>query len=166
MISKFFTLPINIHVGEIKIERGFKFELFNGNYFDIIDQYNDLYSDLIDIYGKQDIDKIIEICLSVLNNRIAGSFYISSKTKQGDRFERGYFTNVNIKDYTKPYKCEGELIQLFQFILNTTPNKFKVVDFDDEELATTKTISEARRVFKSQYPYMDDNLIDNFIYKT
>lgn len=160
--STIYELPINIHVGEIRIERGFKVELFDGNYFDIIDQYNELYSDLIDIYGREDIDKLIEICQSVLKNNICNKFYVSVKT---DQIRKGHMTNIQIKKYTESYNCEGELLQIFNFILKSIPNRFKVVDFDYNIIGYSKTFKSAKEIFRMRYPYMEDLLIKNFIYK-
>mgnify|MGYP003515165742 CR=1 FL=1 len=39
------------------------------------------------------------------------------------------------------------------------------IDFNDNEIAMVKTMQEAIEIFKEKYPYMDNNLIKNFIYK-
>ena len=160
--TNIYELPINIHVGEIQINHGFEVEIFDGNYFDIIDEYNSLYSDLIDIYGSEDINKLIEICQTVLKNNISNQFYVSVTTTQ---VRKGHMTNVQIKKYTEPYHCEGEILQIFNFILKSTPNRFKVVDFDYNIIGYSKTFKSAKDIFRIRYPYMEESLIKNFIYK-
>lgn len=155
-------LPINIHVGDIRIKRGFKFELFDGNYFEMIGDYNNSKAEMLDIFGQDRVERLIEIFQTAINSTRSPKYVIVSDNLI---HPKGYLTHTCLQEFTQKYNWEGELVQLFQFILNTSPDKFKVVDFNDEELATTKTLSEARRIFKLQYPYMEEKLIDNFIEK-
>lgn len=135
-------LRINIHVGEMYVPQGFEI---------IIKPVKDveplveclLYLNLfVELFGLDDVRRLSEILIGEIKPRLS-QYYIESRK--------------SIYAY--------ELLQVLKYLYGKIPNKFKVVDFNDVEIAQVKTMKDAITAFKNRYPYMDNNLIKNFIYE-
>lgn len=159
---RYFKLLTDIEVNNLKINKGLKLNQFDGNYFHIIDGYRKYYQDVAEIYGIETIDKIIDIFQDILAKGCGRKYVV---IVDGLIVSKGSILVSNLGECSIQYNFEGELLQLFEFILDTSSNAFKVVDFNDNIISETKTLTLAKKAFKRLYPYMDDNLIDSFIYK-
>lgn len=135
-------LRINISVGEMFIPQGFEIVIKPVNDVEPIDECLRYVEIFVDLFGLDDVRKLNEILFGEITNSLSYNYTRSRKS---------------IYAY--------ELLQVLKYLYDTMPNKFKVVDFNDVEIAHVKTMKDAIAAFKSQYPYMDNQLIKNFIYE-
>lgn len=135
-------LGINISVGQLYIKRGFEIKIKPFGELEPIDECLFYVNIFIDLFGRGDVRRLYEIVIGEIKPRLS-QYYIENRK--------------SIYAY--------ELLQVLKYLYGKIPNKFKVVDFNDVEIAQVKTMKDAITAFKSQYPYMDNNLIKNFIYE-
>lgn len=135
-------LRINISVGEMFIPQGFEIAIKPVNDVEPIDECHRYVEIFVDLFGLDDVRRLNEILIGEIKICLS-QYYIQSRK--------------SIYAY--------ELLQILKYLYGKIPNKFKVVDFNDVEIAQVKPMKEAINAFKSQYLYMDNNLIKNFIYK-
>lgn len=135
-------LRINIHVGEMYVPQGFEIVIKPVNDVEPIDECLRYVEIFVDLFGLHDVRRLNEILIGEIK-RCLSQYYIQNRK--------------SIYAY--------ELLQVLKYLYGKIPNKFKVVDFNDVEIAQVKTMKDAIVAFKSQYPYMDSNLIKNFIYE-
>jgi hypothetical protein len=136
-------LGINISVGQLYIKRGFEIKIKPFGELEPIDECLFYVNIFIDLFGRGDVRRLYEIVIGQIRPCIS-QYYIENRK--------------SIFAY--------EFLQVLKCLYNEIPNKFKVVDFNDNEIAMVKTMQEAIEIFKEKYPYMDNNLIKNFIYET
>lgn len=135
-------LRINISVGEMFIPQGFEIAIKPVNDVEPIDECHRYVEIFVDLFGLDDVRRLNEILIGEIKSCLS-QYYIQNRK--------------SIYAY--------ELLQILKYLYDKIPNKFKVVDFNDVEIAHVKTMKDAIAAFKSQYPYMDNNLIKNFIYE-
>lgn len=135
-------LRINIHVGGMFIPQGFEIVIKPVGDVEPMDECLQYLEIFVELFGLDDVRRLNEILSGEIKSRL--SYYYIQSRKSNYAYE---------------------LLQVLKYLYDKIPNKFKVVDFNDVEIAQVKTAKDAITAFKSQYPYMDNNLIKNFIYE-
>ena len=135
-------LRINIHVGEMYVPQGFEIIIKPVKDVEPLVECLLYLNFFVELFGLNDVRRLAENLIGEIKPRLS-QYYIESRK--------------SIYAY--------EILQVLKYIYSKIPNKFKVVDFNDVEIAQVKTMKDAIIAFKNRYPYMDNNLIKNFIYE-